>query len=102
VERPQRSGREEHRSGRTTLTGSCPSGRLGASMDGEGGLRITTTGDTAAGELQRERFLIRHMEKTNEHNGGAPATPKRGGAVAIGFCIMNEQQFYNPPLLIGG
>lgn len=39
------SAREEHRSGRTTLTGSCPEGRLVASMDGAGGLRITTATD---------------------------------------------------------
>ena len=53
VERPQRSGREENRSGRTTFTGSCPSGMLEASMDGVGSEQITTIGDTATGEFQR-------------------------------------------------
>jgi len=30
-------------------------------MDGAGGLRITTTGDTAAGELQREKVFVSSM-----------------------------------------
>ena len=67
MERPQRSGREEHRSGRTTLTGSCPSGRLEVSMDGAGGLRITTAGDTAVGEFQREKVFKKPTSTPEGH-----------------------------------
>ena len=66
-------------------------------MDGAGGLRITTAGDTAAGEFQREKVL-----KNQQAHRRGTRHPKTGRCRSGWFYRKFDTQFYNPPLLIGG
>ena len=46
--------------------------------------------------------MSENKEKTNQDNGGAPASPRRGGAVSVGLNLNNHKENDIPRTVIRG